>query len=389
MRKCVALIVAAGKGKRFGDNTPKQYHDLCGEMLLRRTIKAFLSCSAVTDIKVVIHRDNVDFYQKASAGLPILPPCFGGDERQDSVRLGLESLSAINPDVVLIHDAARPFVNNEIILSVIDAIHQGQGAISAVPVTDTIKKVGDNGEILSTVDRSHLWKAATPQGFVYQEILSAHLAAKGLLFTDDAAVAENQGLKTIIVKGSERNIKITTMEDLRMAEKLLSAETQKEIQPRIKTGFGFDVHAFTTEKNYCTICGVKIPFDKGLKGHSDADVGLHALTDAILGAIGLGDIGTHFSDKNERWKDADSRQFVDYAVNSVFEKGGKIENVDLTVICEAPRIGTYRTAMTEVLSSLLHIPPEDVNIKGTTTEHLGFTGRKEGIAACAVVTISI
>ncbi len=382
MQKCVALIVAAGKGNRFGSNTPKQYHELNGEMILRKTIKAFLSCPEITAVKVVIHPENTELYNEATKGLNILPHCFGGKERQDSVRLGLESLKSENPDIVLIHDAARPFVTNEIISSVIKSIHIGQGAISASPVTDTIKKTDESNKITQTVDRSHLWKAATPQGFIYGEILSAHQSASGLALTDDAAVAEKYGIKVIAVTGSAKNIKITTMEDFEMAEKML--QTNK----KIKTGFGFDVHAFTEEKDFCILGGIKIPFNKGLKGHSDADVLLHALTDAILGAIGMGDIGTHFSDKDERWRGADSAQFLRYAADCVREKGGQIENVDVTVICEAPKIGKYREQITEKIASVLQIPTEDINVKGTTTEHLGFTGRQEGIAATAVATVS-
>jgi len=383
MQKCVALIVAAGKGNRFGSNTPKQYHSLCGEPVLRRTIKAFLNCPEVLAVKVVIHRDNVSLYEEAVRGLSLLPPCFGGKERQDSVRLGLESLQDEKPDIVLIHDAARPFVTSKIISDVIANIHKGQGAISAAKVTDTIKKADENNNIETTIDRSCLWKAATPQGFMYDDILAAHKVAAGQALTDDAAVAENYGLKCVVVSGSAKNIKITTSEDMEMAEKML----QENRKYKVKTGFGFDVHAFTNEKDFCILGGVKIPFDKGLKGHSDADVLLHALTDALLGAIGMGDIGTHFSDKDERWRGADSSQFLKYAADCVKDKGGVIENVDVTVICEAPRIGKYREEITQNIANILEIPSEDVNIKGTTTEHLGFTGRQEGIAATAIATI--
>lgn len=383
MQKCVALIVAAGKGNRFGSNTPKQYHELCGEMILRKTVKSFLSCPEISAVKVVIHKDNVELYKEAVQGLSLLPYCFGGKERQDSVRLGLESLKEENPDIVLIHDAARPFATKEVISAVIASVHKGQGAISASKVTDTIKRADTDNNITATVDRSSLWKAATPQGFMYDEILAAHTAAKGLALTDDAAVAENYGLKTVVVEGSAKNIKITTMEDFEMAEKMLQTNKRQ----KIKTGFGFDVHAFTQEKDFCILGGVKIPFDKGLKGHSDADVLLHALTDALLGAIGMGDIGTHFSDKDERWKGADSAMFLKYAADCIKEKGGIIENVDVTVICEAPKIGKHREQITENIAHILQIPPEDINVKGTTTEHLGFTGREEGIAATAIATV--
>lgn len=391
MQKCVALIVAAGKGTRFGAKTPKQYHDIAGEMILRKTVKAFLACDLITAVKVVIHSDNVALYQQATQGLDLLPYCFGGETRQDSVRLGLESLSSFAPDIVLIHDAARPFITATDIEKIIKQVKKGQGAIASCPVTDTIKMANENNKIQKTIPREQLYKAMTPQAFMYNDILSAHRTYKGQALTDDAMVAEKAGISVVLIDTSCKNIKITTMEDLEMAENQqqtsIKSKQAHDIY-KVKAGIGFDVHAFTDEKDFCILAGVKIPFSKGLKGHSDADVALHALTDALLGAIGEGDIGLHFSDTDTKWKDADSSIFVKYAVDLIKEKKCIISNIDLTIICEYPKVNKYRQEMMDNLSRLLGIPTADINVKGTTTEHLGFTGRGEGIASQAIATVS-
>ena len=386
MVKCAVIIVAAGRGHRFGGEMPKQYRNLNGRAVLRHSLGVFCAHPAVSCVRTVIHPDDEALYNAAAEGLPVLAPVYGGATRQDSVRLGLESLKDEAPDIVLIHDGARPFVDFGIINRVIDRAEKGDGAVPALPVTDTIKTAVKTPEgvlkIEKTVDRSALWRVQTPQAFPFKDILDAHEKAKGRELTDDAAVAEEAGLSVILVKGTEENIKITTSDDLTRAEERCSQKL-----PDIRTATGFDVHKFE-EGSFVTLCNVKVPHDMGLNGHSDADVALHALTDALLGAAGSGDIGLHFPPSDNKWKGADSAQFLQYAVSLVKGLGGKILNADVTLICERPKIGPYRLQMTERLSELLEISASRISIKATTTEKLGFTGRKEGIAAQACVSVA-
>ena len=386
MVKCAVIIVAAGRGHRFGGEMPKQYRNLNGRAVLRHSLGVFCAHPAVSCVRTVIHPDDEALYNAAAEGLPVLPPVYGGATRQDSVRLGLESLKDEAPDIVLIHDGARPFVDFGIINRVINRAEKGDGAVPALPVTDTIKTAVKTPEgalkIEKTVDRSALWRVQTPQAFPFKDILDAHEKAKGRELTDDAAVAEEAGLSVILVKGTEENIKITTSDDLTRAEERCSQKL-----PDIRTATGFDVHKFE-EGSFVTLCNVKVPHDMGLNGHSDADVALHALTDALLGAAGSGDIGLHFPPSDNKWKGADSAQFLQYAVSLVKGLGGKILNADVTLICERPKIGPYRLQMTERLSELLEISASRISIKATTTEKLGFTGRKEGIAAQACVSVA-
>lgn len=386
MVKCAVIIVAAGRGHRFGGEMPKQYRNLNGRAVLRHSLGVFCAHPAVSCVRTVIHPDDEALYNAAAEGLLVLPPVYGGATRQDSVRLGLESLKDEAPDIVLIHDGARPFVDFGIINRVIDRAEKGDGAVPALPVTDTIKTAVKTPEgalkIEKTVDRSALWRVQTPQAFPFKDILDAHEKAKGRELTDDAAVAEEAGLSVILVKGTEENIKITTSDDLTRAEERCSQKL-----PDIRTATGFDVHKFE-EGSFVTLCNVKVPHDMGLNGHSDADVALHALTDALLGAAGSGDIGLHFPPSDNKWKGADSAQFLQYAVSLVKGLGGKILNADVTLICERPKIGPYRLQMTERLSELLEISASRISIKATTTEKLGFTGRKEGIAAQACVSVA-
>ena len=365
---------------------PKQYRNLNGRAVLRHSLGVFCAHPAVSCVRTVIHPDDEALYNAAAEGLPVLAPVYGGATRQDSVRLGLESLKDEAPDIVLIHDGARPFVDFGIINRVIDRAEKGDGAVPALPVTDTIKTAVKTPEgvlkIEKTVDRSALWRVQTPQAFPFKDILDAHEKAKGRELTDDAAVAEEAGLSVILVKGTEENIKITTSDDLTRAEERCSQKL-----PDIRTATGFDVHKFE-EGSFVTLCNVKVPHDMGLNGHSDADVALHALTDALLGAAGSGDIGLHFPPSDNKWKGADSAQFLQYAVSLVKGLGGKILNADVTLICERPKIGPYRLQMTERLSELLEISASRISIKATTTEKLGFTGRKEGIAAQACVSVA-
>jgi 2-C-methyl-D-erythritol 4-phosphate cytidylyltransferase/2-C-methyl-D-erythritol 2,4-cyclodiphosphate synthase len=336
----------------------------------------------------VIHRDDLDLYGAAAEGLGLLPPVEGGATRQESVRLGLESLRSLNPGRVLIHDAARPFVDAAIIDRTLAALESSAGAIAAVPVIDTIKRAhahSSDPTIAGTVERRLLWRAQTPQAFRYRAILAAHRQAAGADLTDDAAVAESAGLAVSLVMGAEDNFKVTTAADLERAEALLAA---RGASTEYRTATGLDVHRFTAGDGV-VICGIRIPHDFGLEGHSDADVGLHALTDALLGTIGAGDIGVHFPPSDERWRGADSSRFIGHAAGLVASRGGEIVHVDLTIICERPKIGPHRAAMTERVASLLGLAADRVSIKATTTEGLGFTGRREGIAAQAVATVRL
>ena len=384
MVKCAVIIVAAGRGHRFGGEMPKQYRTIGRDMVLRRTMAVFCAHPAVSVVRAVIHPDDAALYKCAAENLPVASPVFGGATRQESVRLGLESLKDESPDIVLIHDGARPFVDFGVINRVIANVAEHQGAIPALPVTDTIKAGGtENGRtvITKTVDRAGLYRVQTPQGFPYAEILTAHESVKGREMTDDACVAEHAGMTVVLTDGSEDNFKITTQADLVRAETMLAGRGED-----IRTATGFDVHKFTNG-DFVTLCGVRVPHDFGLEGHSDADVGLHALTDALLGAIGSGDIGLHFPPSDARWKGADSMTFLKYAVDLVHGLGGKILNADVTFICERPKIGAYRLPMVEKLAHALDVSSSKIGVKATTTEKLGFTGRKEGITAQACVNV--
>lgn len=389
-----ALIVAAGRGTRAlapGSHHPKQYVELAGRCVLTRTLDCFLTHPGVACTLVVIHPDDRSLYDTATAGLAgkLLPAVFGGATRQDSVRNGLTALSQHGPASVLIHDAARPFVQHDLIDRVIHGLGQHDGVVAAVPLADTLKRAGTDGSITGTVDRGGLWRAQTPQGFHFGKLLAAHQAAHGAGrndFTDDAAVAEYAGLSVNVVPGSERNIKLTTPEDIAMAEHALSAPGTS---PReVRTGQGFDVHRLVPG-DHVWLCGLRIPHTASLEGHSDADVGLHALTDAILGAIGAGDIGQHFPPSDQRWKGAPSHVFLRHAADLLAARGGRISNVDVTILAEAPRIAPHRERMCARIAEILGLSIERVSVKATTTEQLGFTGRREGIAAMAVATVTL
>jgi 2-C-methyl-D-erythritol 4-phosphate cytidylyltransferase/2-C-methyl-D-erythritol 2,4-cyclodiphosphate synthase len=389
--KTFAIIVAAGRGARAGAGGPKQYRPLAGQTVLARTVRAFLNHPKIDAVRVIIHKDDDALYREAidpvAAHQKLMPPVHGGKERQDSVRLGLMSLEANPPSLVLIHDAARPFVDAATISRVIDATEMNGGAIAALPVFDTIKKSTESEMplISRTIARDSLWRAQTPQGFRYSAILAAHLSAAGETLTDDAAVAERAGLQVALVGGSPDNMKITQAEDFGMAEILLE---RGAAMFEFRSGNGFDVHQFEAG-DAVVICGVRIPHTKKLKGHSDADVGMHALTDAILGAISKGDIGDHFPPSDPKWKGAQSRVFLEKARDLVAELGGFVTHCDITLICEAPKIGPHRNAMCAALADILEIDISRISVKATTTEQLGFTGRREGIAALATATIKL
>jgi 2-C-methyl-D-erythritol 4-phosphate cytidylyltransferase / 2-C-methyl-D-erythritol 2,4-cyclodiphosphate synthase len=372
--KVAAVIVAAGIGVRAGGVVPKQYRKVNGEAVLRKTVRAFAGHPDVSAVQVVVNPEHKGFYEQALSGLNVLAPVKGGMLRQDSVLAGLKALIPLKPDIVLIHDAARAFVSPKLIARVIKAVEaEKAGAVPALPVADTLKQEV-NGAVVKTVDRSGLWLAQTPQGFPFGDILQAHQTVKSGNFTDDAGVAEAAGLKVVLIEGEKENVKLTTPEDF----KARSAD--------VRTGTGFDVHAFAPG-DHVMLCGVKIPHDHTLKGHSDADAGLHALTDALLGAIGAGDIGDHFPPGDPKWKNAASEIFLKHAAKLVRDQGAAILNVDVTLICEQPRIGPHREAMRQAVARILGIEAARVSVKATTTEALGFTGRGEGLAAQAIATV--
>jgi 2-C-methyl-D-erythritol 4-phosphate cytidylyltransferase/2-C-methyl-D-erythritol 2,4-cyclodiphosphate synthase len=383
-----ALIVAAGRGTRAGGNKPKQYQMLGGKPLLRHSMETLLSHGAIARVAVVIHPDDSAAYQEAAKGLDdhpkLAPPCLGGAARQDSVRLGLEALARDEPSEVLIHDAARPFLRHIHIDRLIAVLKQAPAAVLAIPVVDTLKRE-DAGFVHGGVERQGLWRVQTPQAFRFSDILTAHRQSAGLALTDDAAVAERAGLAVKLVPGAEENFKVTEPEDFARAERQLLLQLAD-----IRTGQGFDVHAFSDEPGRkLTIGGLVIAHERGLAGHSDADVALHALTDAILGALGAGDIGQHFPPSDARWKNADSAAFLRHAVSMLTDRGGMLAHADLTIICEAPKIGPHRAAMRARIAEIVGIAVDRISVKATTTEQLGFTGRREGIAAQAVATIRL
>ena len=390
-----ALIVAAGRGVRASwpkSRMPKQYLPVGGVPMLTRAIAAFAGHPDVDDVIVAIHPDDVGLYEAASQGFSsrLRPPVAGGAERQDSVRSGLEALGAADPpDRVLIHDAARPFVEPSLIARVIASLDQHDAALPCVPVTDTLT-TAKSGRVTGTLPRDELWRAQTPQGFRFDAILAAHRAAAkeaSATFTDDAGIAQWFGLDVALVEGSEVNRKLTSAEDIASADELLRLRAQQAIGTQ-RVATGYDVHAFGPG-DAVILCGVRIPHDRKLIGHSDADVGMHALTDALLGTIADGDIGVHFPPSDARWRGAASELFLKDAAARVKARGGEIVHVDVTFICEGPRIGPHRDAMRAKLAECLGLDAGQVSIKATTNEGLGFIGRGEGIAAMATATVRL
>ncbi|MDB5736153.1 MAG: ispDF [Alphaproteobacteria bacterium] len=375
MPRLAVLIVAAGKGERTGLGLPKQYEKLAGVPMLRRTVAAF----AGYPVQVVIGPGQQEMVAAALKGVTLPPPVVGGATRQESVRLGLEALAGEAPDFVLIHDAARPLVSRKVIADIVAALENGaDGALPMLAVADTLRRRDGTGWTL--VPREGLYRAQTPQGFAFGKILAAHRTHAANEVTDDVALAELAGLTVEMVEGEEKNIKVTRKEDFALAESLLGAD--------VRTATGYDVHKFT-DGDHIWLCGIKVPHSHGLEGHSDADVGLHAITDALLGCIGEGDIGQHFPPTDERWRGAASWQFLDHAASLVAAKGGVINHVDVTLICERPKVGPHRDAMKARIAEILKIASDRVSVKATTTEGLGFTGRREGIAAQAIATVRL
>ena len=381
MTTCTALIVAAGSGVRFGGPVPKQYQDVGGMPLLRRSVLAFLNHPLIDNALVVINPTHRAFYDRAVEGLDLPPPVHGGATRQESVRLGLEALATSDkPDLVMIHDAARPLIDAATITAVRKALDDHPAATAAKPLVDTLKRA-DGNRIVGTIDRANLWQMHTPQAFHFDVILKAHQAAIGESLTDDNAVAEKAGVPVILVNSNPDNMKITNPDDLDRAARLLGQNFGD-----IRTGLGFDVHRLIPG-GAINLGGIAIPHDRTLEGHSDADVILHAVTDALLGAMSAGDIGTFFPPSDPQWKGADSALFVRHAVRMINERGGMIAHVDVTVMCERPKLGPHRDAIRARMAELLEVNIGRVSLKATTTERLGFTGREEGIAAHAVATV--
>ncbi|MBK6897453.1 MAG: bifunctional 2-C-methyl-D-erythritol 4-phosphate cytidylyltransferase/2-C-methyl-D-erythritol 2,4-cyclodiphosphate synthase [Alphaproteobacteria bacterium] len=387
------IVVAAGKGIRFGSALPKQYALLAGKPVLRHTLEVFLALPGLLSLTVVIDPDHQEYYEKTIEGLDLPPAVYGGADRKSSVYKGLLNLpdSSVD-DLVLIHDAARPLVTADMVYALVQAMQGAEAATLALQVADTVlysQGTADDPTCGTPANREHLWSLQTPQAFRIGVIKKAHERASPEVFaTDDTALVSALGLPVKLVEGSRRNFKITTPDDLSMAQQILNTQEAAEV----RTGFGYDVHRFAdadVSPKSIRLCGVDIPFDRKLEGHSDADVGLHALTDALLGAIGEADIGTHFPPSDPKWKGADSAVFLEYAHRLLLEKGGHLLNADLTLICESPKIGPHRESIVARIADILGVLPSRINVKATTTEKLGFTGRKEGIAAQAVVSVSL
>ena len=373
--RVAAILLAGGTGSRFGAETPKQFLPLAGAPVLRHAAAALLG--AGVPIQPVGDPARVAAAQAPLAHRPVVP---GGETRQDSVRAGLAALAADAPELVLIHDGARPLIPPATIPALLAALETADGAIPAVAVADTLKRVAD-GRIVATVPREGLFRAQTPQAFRYAALVAAHADAPPGL-TDDAAVLEAAGRSVAVVPGSEDNIKLTYPEDRMRLERALLGR----LIPRV--GTGFDVHAFGPARPL-VLCGIAVPHERGLAGHSDADVGIHALCDAIYGALAEGDIGRHFPPSEAAWKDADSARFLRHAAGRIAARGGVLANADVTLICERPKIGPHAPAMIARLAALLGVAAEAVSVKATTTERLGFAGRGEGIAAQAVATVLV
>jgi 2-C-methyl-D-erythritol 4-phosphate cytidylyltransferase / 2-C-methyl-D-erythritol 2,4-cyclodiphosphate synthase len=383
--RVAALIVAAGRGSRFGGDLPKQYCQLAGKPVLAHTVAAFISHPLIAVVQTVIHADDAALYAEAvgSSQQKLLPPVTGGATRQASVLAGLEAMSGQGIDIVLIHDAARPFVSAHVINEAIQAARDHGAAVPGAAVTDTIVAV-DTGIIAATPDRASLRAVQTPQAFRFDLILAAHrkAAAGDRTFTDDGSIAAAAGHAVHVFNGDSANVKITTQDDLARANQRLGQTMVS------RTATGFDVHAFGPG-DHVWLCGLKIPHEHGFVAHSDGDVALHAITDALMGAMADGDIGRHFPPSDPQWKGASSDRFLAYAAQRLRQRGGIIDLLDVTIICEAPKVGPHAEAMRLRVAEIAGVPPGNVSVKATTTERLGFTGRKEGISALATATVRL
>lgn len=386
------VVVAAGRGVRLGGDRPKQYLPCAGKPLLAHTIESLIAARPFSAATVVIHPDDRAFYEAAVGSLPpatraaIGPPCLGGATRQASVRAGLEALVATAPDIVLIHDAARPFPSAGLVARAVESAEAHGAAAPGVALSDTVKQVDAVGKVLATPPRASLRAVQTPQAFRFPLILHAHRRAAeagvGDL-TDDVAVAEWAGAPAFVFEGDPQNFKVTTMTDLGAAEARLTGGTGET-----RVGQGFDVHAFA-DGDHVWLCGVRVSHTHALKGHSDADVALHALADAVYGALAEKDIGAHFPPTDPQWKGAPSHLFLAHAAERVRARGGVLVHLDATLICEAPKVGPHREAMRTRVAEIAGLDGSRVSVKATTTEGLGFTGRREGIACLATATLRL
>lgn len=382
--KNIALIVAAGSGTRLSQDLPKQYLKINNKTLLEITINKFLAHQDIDAVAVVISENQVDFFQQyISTHSQLLKPAYGGKRRQDSVRLGLDYIEQFKPEKVLIHDAARIFVQQDDISRTLKALLDKQAACLVTKTTDTMRNIDNNKSHI--VPRKTLYKAQTPQAFNYELIKNLHRQFEDKDVTDDIALMEKSNNYDIeYIDSSPLNFKVTTEEDYKLAKKIMATEE------KVKTAMGFDAHKFkesANSDNHIMLCGVAIPCKYEIVAHSDGDVALHALTDAMLGTISEGDIGSHFPPSDQKWKGAASDQFVKHARDLLKQKNGRINNIDLTIICETPKVGKFRDQMRMQIANILEIPIEDVSIKATTTEGMGFTGRREGIACNALVSV--
>jgi 2-C-methyl-D-erythritol 4-phosphate cytidylyltransferase / 2-C-methyl-D-erythritol 2,4-cyclodiphosphate synthase len=382
-----AVVVAAGRGERAGAKIPKQYRPIDGEPMIRTTLRAFLGHPQVDFVQPVINPNDRGTYEHAIGGLQnLLPPVAGGATRQASVLAGLEALASHGPGLVLIHDAARPFVSAALIDRAIGAGRRSGAAVPGIALADTVKAIDHSGAVTETLDRSTLRIVQTPQVFAFNLILEAHRrasAARRESFTDDAALAEWAGQRVHVFAGEAANLKVTTADDFARAEM-----TRLAALSDVRTGNGFDVHAFA-EGDHVMLAGLRIPHSRGVTGHSDADVALHALVDAILGALAEGDIGAHFPPSDPQWKGVASDRFLAFACERVRKRGGVIAHLDVTVVCEAPRVSPHRDAMRARIADIANVAIDRVAVKATTSEKLGFTGRGEGIFAMATATIRL
>jgi 2-C-methyl-D-erythritol 4-phosphate cytidylyltransferase/2-C-methyl-D-erythritol 2,4-cyclodiphosphate synthase len=383
------IVVAAGRGARFGGAIPKQYALCAGRPLLCHTLEALTAAHEFCAVTVVIHPDDRRLYEttvgqlSGLASAMLTPPALGGATRQRSVHSGLRAQVGTRPDIVLIHDGARPFPSRKLILRAIEAAEIYGAAVPATPMTDTIKQVDAEGRIVASPERASLRAVQTPQAFRFDRILEAHEKVARADLTDDAAVIEAAGCAAFVFEGDPDNGKVTTMQDLQDAEARLTSRAME-----VRVGQGFDIHAFAPGEGVW-LGGVRIPHDRKLEGHSDADVALHAIADAIYGALGEGDIGAHFPPTEPRWRGADSSIFLAHAAERVRTRGGVIAHIDTTLICEAPKIGPYREVIRARISEIAGIEVARTGLKATTSEGLGFTGRREGIACLATATIRL
>jgi 2-C-methyl-D-erythritol 4-phosphate cytidylyltransferase/2-C-methyl-D-erythritol 2,4-cyclodiphosphate synthase len=385
--RVAAVVVAAGRGTRTGLDYPKQYKVVGGSPMVRESLRVFTSHPEVDLVLPVIHPDDAARFAAAVEGLTLAEPISGAATRQGSVHVGLEALTRQAPEIVLVHDAARPFTSAALVSRAVAAAAKSGAAVPGVPVTDTVKLIDEAFGVAATLNRAALRTVQTPQAFAYPALLDAHrrAAAAGREdFPDDAALVEWAGFKVTVFEGERGNMKMTTPEDFVRIDR----DAQMALAD-IRTGIGYDIHAFDTGGDHVWLGGVEIPHERKLSGHSDADVALHALTDAILGALADGDIGVHFPPSDEKWRGASSDKFLKFAVDRVKARGGMVSHLDVAIVCEAPKINPRRDEMRARIAEIAGISVDRVGMKATTNEKLGALGRAEGIAAYATATIRL